>query len=120
MERLESFFVDDHSFDTVIEASGHPSRMGTCLEKRKAAGGTLVLKSTYHGTINFNSAALVINEVTVLGSRCGRFEPALRLMEQGLIDLTPLISDIFSINKVEEAFRKSLEKDSLKVLVKIP
>ncbi len=118
VELLESFSAEDHSFDIVIEASGHPSGWELALRNVKPRG-TIVLKSTYHGTINFNSAPLVINEITVMGSRCGRFEPALRLMEQGLIDPTPLISDIFSINELEEAFRRSLEKDSLKVLVKM-
>ncbi len=81
--------------------------------------GIIVLKSTYHGALDFNTAPLVINEISVVGSRCGRFEPALRLMEQGLIDPTPLISGIFPMDKIEEAFRSSLEKDNLKVLVQM-
>jgi threonine dehydrogenase-like Zn-dependent dehydrogenase len=118
VELPESFSVEDHSFDIVVEASGHPSGWEFALRNVRPRG-TIVLKSTYHGTINFNSAPLVINEITVMGSRCGRFEPALRLIEQGLIDPTPLISDIYSINDLEEAFRRSLEKNSLKILVKM-
>ena len=57
-------------FDVVIEASGHPSGwdLATKLVKPR---GTLVLKSTYHGALDFNPASLVINEITVVGSRCG-------------------------------------------------
>ena len=94
MEVLESFAGSDHSFDIVVEASGHASGWELALRNVKPRG-TIVLKSTYHGTMDFNSAPLVINEISVVGSRCGRFEPALRLMEQGLIDPTPLISGIF-------------------------
>ncbi len=118
VELLESFSVDNHSFDIVIEASGHPSGWELALRNLRPRG-TVVLKSTYHGTMNFDSAPLVINEVTVMGSRCGRFEPALRLMEQGLIDPTPLISGIFPMDRIEDAFNRSLEKDSLKILVKV-
>jgi threonine dehydrogenase-like Zn-dependent dehydrogenase len=62
-----------------------------------------VLKSTYHGSLNFNPAPLVIDEITVVGSRCGQFGPALRLMESGLVDPTTLISGIFPVDQAEEA-----------------
>ena len=118
VEALESFADSNHSFDIVVEASGHPSGWEFALRNVKPRG-IIVLKSTYHGALNFNTAPLVINEISVVGSRCGKFEPALRLMEQGLIDPSPLISGIFPLDEIEEAFRKSLEKDNLKVLVKM-
>jgi len=118
VEALQSFGESDYGFDTVIEASGHASGWELALSKVKPRG-TIVLKSTYHGVMDFNSAPLVINEISVVGSRCGRFEPALRLMEQGLIDPTPLISGIYPMDEIEEAFRRSFEKDNLKVLVKM-
>lgn len=118
VEVLESFADSDHNFDIVVEASGHPSGWELALKSVKPRG-IIVLKSTYHGALNFNTAPLVINEISVVGSRCGRFEPALRLMQQGLIDPTPLISGIFPMGEIEEAFRQSLEKSNLKVLVKM-
>jgi alcohol dehydrogenase len=118
VEVLESFADSDHSFDIVVEASGHPSGWELALKSVKPRG-IIVLKSTYHGALNFNTAPLVINEISVVGSRCGRFEPALRLMEQGLIDPTPMISGIFPMEEIEEAFRRSLQKDNLKVLVRM-
>ena len=105
-------------FDVVIEASGHPSGwdLATNLVKPR---GTLVLKSTYHGALDFNPASLVINEITVVGSRCGLFPPAIRILERGLIDPTSLISGVFPFDKAEEAFKQSLDSSTFKVLLKM-
>jgi threonine dehydrogenase-like Zn-dependent dehydrogenase len=119
VELLDSFCASEGRFDLVVEASGHPSGWDLAVSRVKPRG-TVILKSTYHGELNFNPAPLVINEITVTGSRCGRFGPALRLMERGLIDPTPLISGIFSLDQAEEAFRKSQDRDALKILLKIP
>jgi threonine dehydrogenase-like Zn-dependent dehydrogenase len=78
-----------------------------------------VLKSTYHGALNFNPAPLVIDEITVVGSRCGQFAPALKLMELGLVDPTPLISGVFPLADAEAAFRRSQDRDVFKVLLEI-
>ena len=105
-------------FDVVIEASGHPSGwdLATKLVKPR---GTLVLKSTYHGALDFNPASLVINEITVVGSRCGLFPPAIRILERGLIDPTSLISGVFPFDQAEEAFKQSLDSSTFKVLLKM-
>ena len=105
-------------FDVVIEASGHPSGwdLATNLVKPR---GTLVLKSTYHGALDFNPASLVINEITVVGSRCGLFPPAIRILERGLIDPTSLISGVFPFDQAEEAFKQSLDSSTFKVLLKM-
>ncbi len=73
----------DIRFDVVVEASGNPSGWELAVKKVKPRG-TIVLKSTYHGALSFNPAPLVIEEITVVGSRCGPFEPALRLLSSGL------------------------------------
>lgn len=113
---LDSFVNTDERFDVVVEASGSPSGWDLAV-KRVRPRGTLVLKSTYHGSLNFNPAALVIGEITVVGSRCGRFAPALKLMELGLVDPTPLISDVFPLADAEAALRRSQEHDVFKVLL---
>ncbi|MEJ2717893.1 MAG: alcohol dehydrogenase catalytic domain-containing protein [Deltaproteobacteria bacterium] len=115
---LDQFSRTDDTFDIVVEASGHPSgwELGV---SRVRPRGTLVLKSTYQGTLTFNAAPLVIDEITVVGSRCGQFGPALRLMEYALVDPTPLISGTFSLDRAEEAFRRSMSSDSMKILLKI-
>ncbi|MBI4962907.1 MAG: alcohol dehydrogenase catalytic domain-containing protein [Desulfomonile tiedjei] len=116
---LDTFSSSKDRFDVVVEASGHPSGWDLAV-KRVKPRGTLVLKSTYHGDLNFNPAPLVIDEITVIGSRCGRFGPALRVMERGFIDPSPLISAIFPLEQAEEAFGKSQDRDALKVLLRIP
>ncbi|MFH1113556.1 MAG: alcohol dehydrogenase catalytic domain-containing protein [Pseudomonadota bacterium] len=107
----------DDLFDVVVEASGRPAGWELAVSRVKPRG-FLVLKSTYHGSLDFNTAPLVINEVTVVGSRCGRFEPALRLMEKGLVDPTPLIREVMPFLRAEEAFKLSQQPGVLKVLLK--
>ncbi|MGN1152704.1 MAG: alcohol dehydrogenase, partial [Candidatus Gastranaerophilaceae bacterium] len=80
--------------------------------------GVLVLKSTVAGSKEINLAPIVINEITVLGSRCGQFKPALRLLEKERIDFKPLISGIYNVDDSIEAFEKNKQKDTLKVLIK--
>lgn len=115
---LSDLAATNDKFDIVVECSGSPAGWKFAVSRVKPRG-VLVLKSTYHGSLDFNPAPLVIDEITVVGSRCGQFAPALRLMEGGLIDPTPLISAVYPIAQAEEAFRRSLEPDCLKVLVRI-
>ncbi len=105
-------------YDVVIEATGSITGFETSIASVKPRG-TLVLKSTIAASKEFNFAPIVIDEITVLGSRCGQFKPALRYLEQKKIDFTPFISGIFPIEKALEAFDKNKEKDSLKVILKI-
>lgn len=105
-------------YDYVVEATGSISGFETSLALTKPRG-TLVLKSTIAASKEFNLAPIVIDEITVVGSRCGQFAAALRLLESGRIDVKPLISDIFSIDKSIEAFERNKEKSSVKVLVKV-
>ncbi len=115
---LSDLAATTDKFDVVVECSGSPAGWEFALSRVKPRG-VLVLKSTYHGSLDFNPAPLVIDEITVVGSRCGQFAPALRLMDAGLIDPTPLISAVYPIAEAEEAFRRSLEPDCIKVLLKI-
>jgi threonine dehydrogenase-like Zn-dependent dehydrogenase len=77
-----------------------------------------VLKSTVAAGKEFNLAPIVIDEIRVQGSRCGRFAPALRLLASQKLDFSPLISAIYPIDKAIEGFEKNKEKDILKVLIK--
>ena len=115
---LDSLDSDAAPYDVVVEASGSPSGWDLAIRVLKPRG-TLVLKSTYHGSFDFNPAPLVINEINVIGSRCGQFAPALRLMDLGLIDPTPLISRTVPFDRIEEVFREPKGAD-LKILVQMP
>ncbi len=108
----------DRKYDLVVEASGSPSGWNSAI-RHVAPRGVIALKSTYHGEFNFNPAPLVINEITVTGSRCGPFAPALRLMESGLVDPTPLISEVHALEDSERAFEIAGRSKSLKILVRM-
>jgi len=107
----------DKDWDVVVEATGSISGFETSMALTKPRG-TLVLKSTVAGGKEMNLAPIVIDEITVLGSRCGQFAPALRLLKSEKIDFTPLISQIFHVDNAIEAFEKNKEKNTLKVLLK--
>ena len=108
----------EKAYDFVVEATGSITGFETSLALTKPRG-TLILKSTIAASKEFNLATIVIDEITVLGSRCGQFAPALRMQEQKRIDVKPLISDIYAIDDSIEAFERNKEKSSVKVLVKV-
>lgn len=105
-------------FDFVVEATGSISGFETSLALTKPRG-TLILKSTIAASKEFNFAPVVVDEITIVGSRCGQFAPALRLLESGRIDVKPLISDIFEFDESIAAFERNKEKSSIKVIVKV-
>ncbi len=111
-------FKIEKIYDVVVEATGSVNGFETSLALTKPRG-VLVLKSTVATGKELNLAPIVIDEITVLGSRCGQFPPALRLLESGKIDFSPLISGVYSMNDATEAFEKNKEKDTLKVLLKM-
>jgi threonine dehydrogenase-like Zn-dependent dehydrogenase len=103
-------------FDLVIEASG--SATGLALAQSLVRPlGTIVLKTTHSGETRLQMSPLVVNEITLLGSRCGRFRPAIELLESGKIDIDPLISYRYSIDDALEAFEKAREPAANKVLI---
>ena len=105
-------------YDFVVEATGSISGFETSLALTKPRG-TLILKSTIASSKEFNFAPVVVDEITIVGSRCGQFAPALRLLESGRIDVKPLISDIFELDESIAAFERNKEKSSIKVIVKV-
>ncbi|WP_295384396.1 alcohol dehydrogenase catalytic domain-containing protein [uncultured Thiodictyon sp.] len=106
-------------FDVVIECTG--SGAGFALARRAVRPrGTIVLKSTYRGTLAVDVSALVVDEVRLLGSRCGPFEQALRLLAGGTFDLGYLIDAIYPLADGLAAFRRSRERGVLKVLMSSP
>ena len=107
----------EKEWDFVIEATGSISGFETALSLTKPRG-TLVLKSTVAASKEFNLAPIVIDEIRVQGSRCGRFAPALRLLASNKVNFEPLISGVYCVDDAIEAFEKNKEKDTLKVILK--
>jgi len=104
-------------WDIVVEATGSPGGFELA-RKAIRPRGTLVLKSTYKGEVSVNFSAIVVDEVNIVGSRCGPFEPALRLMESRQVDPTILIDSEYPLGKGLKAFEHATESGVLKVLVK--
>lgn len=103
-------------WDIVVEATGSPS--GFSLARRAIRPrGTMVLKSTYKGDMSINFSSIVVDEIHLIGSRCGPFEPALRVMESKQVDPTVLIMNEFKLTDALKAFERAAETGVLKVLV---
>ena len=103
-------------WDIVVEATGSPD--GFSLARRAVRPrGTMVLKSTYKGDMNVNFSSIVVDEINLVGSRCGPFEPALRLMEARQVDPSVLIAAEFKLGEALKAFERAAEAGVLKVLV---
>ena len=102
--------------DVVVECTGSPDGFATARQLLRPRG-TLVLKSTYRGALTLDMSALVVDEITLIGSRCGPFAPALRLLAAGLVDPTPLISARYPLEQGIEALAAAAAPDVLKVLL---
>ena len=105
-------------FDVVIEASGSPAAFPLAVECVKPRGA-IVLKSTYAQNLIVNPSPIIVNEITVVGSRCGRFSDALRFLETYKPDFSWMISKVFEIKDGMEAFKYSKKPGMLKVLLKM-
>jgi threonine dehydrogenase-like Zn-dependent dehydrogenase len=103
-------------WDIVVEATGSPSGFSLARQAIRPRG-TLVLKSTYKGEISVNFSSIVVDELNIIGSRCGPFEPALRLMEARQVDPTTLIANEFKLENALKAFERAAETGVLKVLI---
>jgi threonine dehydrogenase-like Zn-dependent dehydrogenase len=104
-------------FDLVVEATGSPEGMPRALSLVRPRG-TVVWKSTHHAPARFDSAPLVVNEVTVVGSRCGRFEPALDLLRRRKVDVSSLLSAEFSLSRATRALAEAARPGVRKVLLR--
>jgi len=103
--------------DIVVECVGRPEGFSQALSLLRPRG-TLVLKSTYHSQAPIDLTSLVVDEITLVGSRCGPFGPALRMLAMGLVDVEPLIDAEYSIDDGVAAFERSAARGSLKVLLR--
>ncbi|HSA99213.1 MAG TPA: hypothetical protein VLE49_01085, partial [Anaerolineales bacterium] len=108
--------VQPWRWDIVVEATGSPSGFSLARQAIRPRG-TMVLKSTYKGEMSVNFSSIVVDEINLIGSRCGPFEPALRLMESKQVDPTVLIDSEFSLGNALKAFEHAAETGMLKVLI---
>lgn len=113
---IEMDAIAPRTFDVAVECSGSASGFALA-RKALRSRGTLVMKSTYAGELTFNASAMVVDEITLLGSRCGPFAPALRLLAEGKVDPTDLIHARYPLRDAIAAFEHAQQPGILKVLV---
>ncbi|HXL03634.1 MAG TPA: alcohol dehydrogenase catalytic domain-containing protein [Bacillota bacterium] len=102
--------------DVAVDCTGNASGIETAMAIVRPKG-TIVLKSTFHKGIPVNLTPVVRNEITCVGSRCGPFPPALRLLEKETVSTEPLIDAIFSADQMTDAFEAACTRGSLKILM---
>lgn len=104
-------------YDTVVEVTASP----TGFELARFAlrpEGKLILKSTYKGNMELNMSSVVVDELQIIGTRCGPFPPALRILDMRVVDPLPLIEEVYPLEDGLEAFKKAIQPGTLKVLLK--
>lgn len=104
------------AFDVVVEASGAAGGFDLALDLLRPQG-TLVLKSTFQGATPVDAARVVVDEIRVVGSRCGRFGPALDLLARGAVDVECLVSEVLSLDRGPGAMERASAPGVLKVLL---
>jgi threonine dehydrogenase-like Zn-dependent dehydrogenase len=104
------------AFDVVVEATGSPDGMKTAIALTRPRG-TIVLKSTYHGELRLNAAPIVIDELTLIGSRCGPFEPAIAALASGRVRPESMVDAVLPLHEAAAALQRAALPGTLKVLV---
>ncbi len=110
---------DNHvrsTFDWVIEATGSAEGLQRAAQMVRPRG-TVIMKSTIHSAVPIDTAPLIVNEIRLVGSRCGRFEPALWLLQSGMARVEKMVSARFPLSEAPRAFERAAEKGCLKVLL---
>ncbi len=100
-----------------MEASGAATGFSLALDLLRPKG-QLVLKSTFHGKTELDAARIVVDEVSIVGSRCGRFTPALDLLKKAAVDVDSLISEEYPLSNGVHAMRRAGTRGVLKVLLR--
>jgi alcohol dehydrogenase len=104
------------AFDWVVDATGSPEGLRQAVAAARPRG-TVILKSTVHGLVPIDTAPVIVNEITLVGSRCGRFEPALDLLSRGLVKVDGMIAARLPLREAPRAFELAAAKGTLKVLL---
>jgi threonine dehydrogenase-like Zn-dependent dehydrogenase len=104
------------AYDWVVEATGNSEALRSAVAMTRPRG-TLILKSTVHGLVGVDTAPIIVNEVTLVGSRCGRLEAALPLLDHGLIRVEEMVTGRYRLGDAQQAFAQAATRGTLKVLL---
>jgi alcohol dehydrogenase len=103
-------------YDWVVDATGSPDGLRQAVAMARPRG-TVILKSTVHGAVGVDTAPIIVNEVTLVGSRCGRFEAAIPLLDHALIQTQDMVAARFPLRDAAQAFERAAQRGVLKVLL---
>lgn len=106
-------------YDLVVEATGNEAGLAESLRLVRPKG-TLVLKSTFHGKASVDLTKVVVGEVRIVGSRCGPFAPALRLLERRVIDVASLVEGEYPLSQAPAALEHAGRPGVRKILLRVP
>ncbi len=101
----------------VVDSTGSSDGLRTAIAMT-IPRGTVIMKSTVHGLVQIDTAPAIVNEVTLVGSRCGRFEPAVKLLASGKVQVGGLISEEFPLDQAPLAFARAATKGVLKIVLR--
>lgn len=105
------------AYDWVVEATGSADGLRQAVQMTRPRG-TVFLKSTVHGKVSLDTAPVIVNEITLVGSRCGRIEPALNLLASGKIHVSEMISKEFALSDASRAFKSAVQRGVMKVVLR--
>ncbi len=103
-------------YEFVVEATGTSQGLQQAVRMTQPRG-TVIMKSTVHGLVSIDSAPVIVNEITLVGSRCGRFEPALKLLASRKVRVDAMISEVLPLKSAPRAFKEAAKPGVLKVLL---
>jgi threonine dehydrogenase-like Zn-dependent dehydrogenase len=104
------------AYDWVVEATGNPEALRRAVAMTRPRG-TLILKSTVHGLVGVDTAPIIVNELTLVGSRCGRLEAALPLLDRDLVRVEEMVAARYRLAEAPQAFEHADRRGVLKVLL---
>jgi threonine dehydrogenase-like Zn-dependent dehydrogenase len=116
---LQAAEIQPAGYDLVIDATGSASGLELARQAVRPRG-TIVLKSTFKGKSQIDFSSLVVDEITIVGSRCGPFEPALKLLANKLVDPLPLIDTCFPLNEGIRALEQAAKPGVMKIAMSPP
>jgi alcohol dehydrogenase len=108
--------LPESAYDWVVEATGSAEGLRQAVSMTRPRG-TVIMKSTVHEKVGIDTAPIIVNEITLIGSRCGRFEPALELLRRGALDVEPMVEATYTLEKAADAFAHAARRGALKVLL---
>ena len=118
VQRGNNSTLPDNWADIVVECTGNEQGFASA-RRLVRPRGTIVLKSTYHGMLQINMSMIVVDEIRLIGSRCGPFAPALRLLEANLVNVTSLIQGRYDLDDGLAAFEHAARRGTLKVVLEM-